>query len=344
MKTPTFATFEELCDFCSAIPKQIKKGSRWTRLDIRDDPRGKNDIAARYLDDGVAIFMINHKSGIKGIFTPHKKSQKNQSRRHKICHYTNETPVLKEIKSENSEQELSDIQSRASLLAASFWENASSYAGGHPYLIKKRVDKFAYGLCRVMSLRVARNIVRDAQMSCSFLSRLTDSDLLVIPMKSQVESNSIHTLQLIDATGQKRFLSGGKKKAAMYCQLLEDLDHEEAGIIGLCEGFATGLSIAGCFGSDGLLAPVACAMDAGNLLSCATELRREFPFADIRLFSDVDASSTGQNSSLAAAEAVRGSVAFAIANDAETAVFKKMFGEDAVCTDWNDLLIARGEL
>ncbi len=99
--------------------------------------------------------------------------------------------------------------------------------------------------------------------------------LLVIPMCDS--GGNLHSLQFIDGAGNKRFLSGGRKKG---CYFLIGSPVES---FCLAEGYATAASI---YESTGL--PVAVAFDAGNLMVVAQALRAKFPAIKIILCADND--------------------------------------------------------
>lgn len=92
----------------------------------------------------------------------------------------------------------------------------------------------------------------------------------------------IHSLQFIDGEGNKRFLSGGRKKGCYF----------PIGSPGepLCiaEGYATAASIHEATGF-----PVAVAFDAGNLEPVARAMRAKFSKIKIILCADNDAQTPG---------------------------------------------------
>jgi len=155
----------------------------------------------------------------------------------------------------------------------------------HPYLIKKSVKP--YGL-------------RQSRGS------------LLIPLYS--ESREQVNLQFIDGDGNKRFLSGGKKKACF------SVIGESTGISRLliCEGWATGASL-----HEELGVFVMVAMDAGNLEPVAQAARRLFPQAEIIIAGDNDKSGTGQTA----------------ANKAALSIGGKVLIPQQADHDWNDVLM-----
>ncbi len=128
------------------------------------------------------------------------------------------------------------------------WKAAQPASDNHPYLVKKGVK------CHGLRLH---------------------KGLLVIPMRDS--AGNLHSLQFIDDAGNKRFLSGGRKKGC-YFVLGSPVDS-----LCIAEGYATAATI---HESTGF--PVAMAFDAGNLLAVAVALRAKFPCIEITLCADND--------------------------------------------------------
>lgn len=137
--------------------------------------------------------------------------------------------------------------------ALSIWKAARPALSDHPYLVKKGVGNHGLRLHR---------------------------DTLVIPMRDS--AGNLHSLQFIDGEGNKRFLSGGRKKGC-YFPIGKPLDS-----LCIAEGYATAASI---YESTGL--PVAVAFDAGNLEAVALALRGKFPEIEITLCADNDEQTNG---------------------------------------------------
>lgn len=165
------------------------------------------------------------------------------------------------------------VQAEAAGRAGRLWAAARPATDDHPYLRRKGVH--AYGLRRL----------RDA---------------LLIPARDA--EGKLHTLQFIDAAGQKRFLSGGRI-AGCYCSI---------GLPGarvyVCEGIATGATVHAVTG-----AAVAVAFSSGNLLPVAVALRQKLPARTrIVIAADNDLHTPGNpgvTAAYAAARAVGGLVA-----------------------------------
>lgn len=147
------------------------------------------------------------------------------------------------------------------------WSNAKAVTAQHqhPYLIRKNVQ--AYGV------------------------RLYRDDALVIPIYDV--SKTLVNLQMIQPNGEKRFLSGGRKKACF------SVIGAAGDVIQVCEGWATGASLHQETGHFTIVA-----LDAGNLEAVAIVIRKLYPSAQIIICGDNDESGTGQKAARAAALAV----------------------------------------
>jgi len=158
----------------------------------------------------------------------------------------------------------------------------------HPYLIRKRIKPY--------------------------IARLYNG-ALVIPLFN--ESRELVNLQFINPDGNKRFLTGGRKKECF--SVIGDSSKDNKLLI--CEGYATGSSL---HEESGLFVMVA--MDAGNLEPVAQVARRLFPEYEIIIAGDNDESGIGQEKAKTAALAVAG----------------KYLIPPTPGTDWNDFLTAEG--
>lgn len=196
--------------------------------------------------------------------------------------------------------------------AQSIWRNAQPVSH-HPYLTKKKIQ------------------AHNARSS---------HGALVIPIYNK--DRELVNLQFIDADGNKRFLSGGKKKGCFsvirsqkvfenQCALndvsklagknLVVNDSHSFSVILSCEGFATAASLNEHTGHMTVIA-----MDAGNLEPVAREIKRLYPTSQIVICGDNDASGVGQLKAKAAA----------------MAVFGKVLIPETVGFDWNDELTKGG--
>lgn len=173
----------------------------------------------------------------------------------------------------------------------------------HPYLTRKRINPYA--------AYVAGN-------------------QLFIPLQDM--DGGIVGGQFISENGEKRFLTGTRKKGAftVLSRTVNALGSSE--VILICEGFATSATV-----TD--LAPqgsvIIFAVDAGNLLPVARVIRNKYPNTEIYLVGDDDRGSTnnvGRKKAMEAAEAVGGAAIF------------PPFREGEAGTDWNDFAVAKGEV
>lgn len=142
---------------------------------------------------------------------------------------------------------------------------------------------------------------------------------LALPLQDHL--GVIHTAEFIAQDGTKDYLWGGRKKGCYF-----PVSEVPGGPILICEGYATGASLALATGWT-----VICAMDCGNLLPAAQEIRKRHPNRSILFCSDNDQFSEdnpGATKASAAAKAVRGVVA------------TPQFGDESLAdkpTDFNDL-------
>lgn len=134
----------------------------------------------------------------------------------------------------------------------------------HPYLSKKLVP--AYNL------------------------RLSNK-CLVIPLYDT--SGKIWSLQYINEAGEKRFLSGGKKKGCYF-----PIGKPDNRLV-VCEGYATGASI---HQATGLA--VAVAFDAGNIKSVTQVLKNKYPTFEIIIAADNDIKEKAPNTGVLKAQEV----------------------------------------
>ena len=114
---------------------------------------------------------------------------------------------------------------------------------------------------------------------------------LVIPMFGI--DGSLQSLQFIAEDGSKRFLKGGKMRGS-FCSIGEI---DNAAVIVICEGYATGASV-----HQATNLPVAVAFNAGNLQPVAEAMRSKYPDAVLLLAADDDAYTPTGNTGMEAAK------------------------------------------
>lgn len=134
--------------------------------------------------------------------------------------------------------------------ALSIW-NGCSVDGHSPYLQRKNI----------------------AGVSCRY-----SRGSIVLPVEDF--DSKLHGLQFIDASGEKRFLTGTVKKGH-FCRL--GIVADAFGFVGIAEGYATGVS---CHMATQFAVFVA--FDAGNLEPVARAVREQWPNIKIIIFADDD--------------------------------------------------------
>lgn len=146
---------------------------------------------------------------------------------------------------------------------------------------------------------------------------------LVVPLRDV--DGVMHSLQFIDAEGNKKFLPGGKITGTFY-----SIGAEPSDTLLICEGMATAHSL-----NDATGKTVAAAMNCGNLAAVAKTLRHKYPGIKIILCADDDRETAGNPGSTKAREAAQAVDGFTAIPD---------FGNDRPegLTDFNDLHQAQG--
>ncbi|NWF45282.1 DUF3987 domain-containing protein [Hydrogenophaga sp. D2P1] len=144
-----------------------------------------------------------------------------------------------------------------------------------------------------------------------------DGHHLVIPMRDTL--GKLHSLQTIAPDGSKRFQPGGRVKGCYHAVGKPD------GVLIVCEGYATGVSIHEVTGHA-----VAVAFNAGNLRAVTEALRAKHPALKIILAADDDVGTPGNPGLTKATEAARAQGGY---------LTKPDFGSDRPdgATDFNDL-------
>lgn len=137
--------------------------------------------------------------------------------------------------------------------AATILFDAATPCISHPYLTTKGVQAYA---------------IRQA------------GDNLLIPLCDS--TGKLHSLQSITPDGSKRFQTGGKVKGCFHSL------RGSAGVLLICEGYATGASLHEATGYA-----VAVAFNAGNLEMVALDLRAQFPDVSIVISADDDYQTEG---------------------------------------------------
>jgi putative DNA primase/helicase len=188
------------------------------------------------------------------------------------------------------------LQNDAKAKSTAIWNETTPAPADHPYLVTKGI--------KASGARFYH-------------------DALVIPMTI---SGEIHSLQFIGSMGEKRFLTGGRKKGCYF----SIGTMRGATALAICEGFATGASIHAATGY-----PVAVAFDAGNLGPVATTMREKFPNLPLILCADDDQRTEGNPGITKATEAARSVGGLLAVPDFGTSCLDN-------ATDFNDMAKLRG--
>lgn len=239
----------------------ILADGRLRRFRVDGDGGGNRNGWYVLFSDGIPSGAFGSwKTGIKGIWCAKKKIDLTSAER---AEHKRRMDVVRKAR---EAEDMAEKQA-ARVKATTIWTPLPPAPDGHPYLIKKGVKSYGPRLSR---------------------------GALVIPLHDS--AGVMHSLQFIDGEGNKRFLSGGRKRG---CYFAIGSPSESFCI---AEGYATGASI---YESTGF--PVAVAFDAGNLLPVAQAIRQKFPDAKIILCGDNDSNTPG-NPGLAKARAAAAAV------------------------------------
>ncbi len=197
----------------------------------------------------------------------------------------------------------------------------------HPYLVKKEVQ--AHDL-RYSAAPVAISPGRDSE-----------PDVLIVPMRDI--DGTLWNAQLIDASGAKNLLTGGRVKGCFHVIGKTGAVFTASGInpIGLnliCEGFATAATC-----SEAMGVPAVVAFERGNLLPVAKALYAAHPRAKYIVCGDDDWKARdptgkpinpGRTHAMNAARAIGAEVAFPLFSAGHCRSDKE--------TDFNDLALIDG--
>lgn len=146
---------------------------------------------------------------------------------------------------------------KAANRAARLWAASVPANGAHPYITRKRIEPIG-----------ARQ----------------QGDRLVLPIR-RLSDWSLMSLQFIDERGGKRMLSGGAKRGHAIPVHMP----EQPNRLTVCEGWATGCTLAAMSPGDLMLA----AINAGNLKSVCIEARNRWPDLPLVVACDNDRKTKG---------------------------------------------------
>jgi len=233
------------------------------RFRVEGDKAGtKNGYYALHLDGISSGFFGSWKHGISQSWCAINRDEMTTAQR-------DENRRRMDAAREASRVLVANKHRDAAAKAVRLWNEAKPAPADFPYLVNKGIKP---GIARIKG------------------------DELVLPVIDV--DGSLKSLQFIGEDGSKRFLSGGQKKA---CFIVVN-DPEHATRIIVCEGYATGMTLA----EHDPTSTVIAGLDAGNLEPVALALRTKHPDADIVIAMDFD--EVGRAKGEQAARAVGGLV------------------------------------
>lgn len=331
---PIFASLEGACVCVEIEPRESRR--RFTPSNMVGAGRhGRGAGRIMLFADGKGGMCFNWRTGKAAIF---------------YYDYQGKRPSRAELRKMQAEmrkqRERYEAETRArqyavSILATQIWDGADAPMTGHKYLVRKRLPQFRNGL-RCIALDKAQAFIDQAAIKQEDGEGQTlrgQGRLLVVPLTD--DKGLICSVQLIDESGRKTFLKGGRKKGLLWRPRGLSFDAGIEGAIGIAEGVATAMSVSLLYG-----VPCVAALDAGNLLPCAETLRRQFPGHALRFYADKDASGVGEEKAKEAARTHGAQGARCVVLlppfTAETeAAFMRRTGKAP--TDFNDLWIIENE-
>ncbi len=249
------------------LPERIAADGKLHRCKVEGGRSGRLDGAYVLHTDGLpAGGFINWRDGL-GWQTWAATPEREPSREEPAAERAR-AEAMRQLRHQEEAQRYAEAARRAAQLLG----RCKLASNDHPYLRRKGVN--AYGLHQLRAQ-------------------------LVIPVRDA--RGALCSLQFISPEGDKRFLTGGRKRGCYFAI------GRPRGALCLAEGYATAASI---FEATGYATAVA--FDAGNLEPVARALRAKFPSLAIIVCADNDSETPGNpgvSLATAAARAVRGMVA-----------------------------------
>lgn len=317
-----------------AVPLEYLRPGRFNR--ISREGRRRDDAGFVILHADGSLWGGNHAlADVYAYFNP------SSNRRLTSAEWSELKRRNREIRERERAEQLRR-QDAAALNAVALMRRAEPYHQ-HPYMISKHLCGDSYPTLRVIRDKVLRAVLGYLPSTGEDGARMS-GEILLAPMYAAVRGRPVlRNVQMIDRNGVKRFLPGGQKKDCFWCSRCGI--RETQGILGVCEGVATGLSVAVDVAEKEGQIPIFAAMDAGNLPGVAMIVQRLFFDRELVIFGDWDESGRGQEAAREAAAQTRsGRVQFPPIDEQITARFQRVTGADKVPSDFNDYLIAVGRL
>ena len=324
---PIFASLREACAYVEIEPCESRR--RFTPSnEVGAGKHGRGAGRIMLFADGKGGMCFNWRTGRTALF---------------YYDYHGERPSTAELRKARAELSAQrakyEAETRArqyavSVLAAQIWNSADAPMTGHGYLVRKHLPQSRNGL-RCIDWAKAQSLIDQAAITQEDGEGQTlraTGRLLVVPLTD--DKGLICSTQLIDESGRKTFLKGGRKKGLFWCPLELLNANKRLDDIGIAEGVATALSVTELYG-----VPCVAAIDAGNLEPATMTLLKRFGRCSIRFYADRDESKTGEEKAKAAARSllsreIKCSVCLPPFTERMDAAFKKRTGKTA--SDFND--------
>lgn len=250
-------------------PENITPG-RWARGP--GEGKRPSNRAAAYLmfPDGEGGVIWDYSTGLREVWQAKRSATYTRAEREAFARQV-------KLAKEYAAADLRARQANAANRAVAIWEAAKPVLSNFPYLTRKCIQPYN---ARIHAGTLALPIV-------DFSATLT-------------------SLQFIDRDGNKRMLSGGRKRG---CFIPVSGDQASPSRVVVCEGWATGCTLA----EDEPNSLILAAIDAGNLEPVAVGARKRWPDADLVIAGDDDRQTEGnpgRTKAIAAAKASGALLAF----------------------------------
>jgi len=285
--------------------EHLEADGRNHRCGTRDKPKKLNGFYKVHLDDPANITWINYDEGTRAFGVTFKAAKELTPKERKEL----QARIAKERAKYEKIQGLK--WKAAAICGEKIFQSAGKVNPDFPYLVKKQIKPVGE--------------VRQAKRK--------GKDCLVIPLR---QKGAFTGLQYIYPDSTKIFIKGTKKKGSSFVLPGSVKGKDKPIYIG--EGYAT---CASAYEALERKSTVIMAIDAGNLIYVAEEVRKKYPERVIVILADIDKpgqgvetnGGTGVKSALLAAKAVKGLVAIPRFEGMVSRVDK---------VDFNDLHIRNG--
>ena len=259
MMPDAISQFRDAIQSSGLLPPDMIEPGKFHRFPGEGKRNGNTAAWCKLFPDGVGGIYGDHSTGFTADWQARRETPYTLAEREAFKRQAAEAKA-------QAEAERMAKQAEAAKRAALIWRDAKP-CSAHAYLTRKGIP--AHG------------------------ARLY-GDPLVLPMRDA--AGALHSLQFIDAQGEKRFLKGGRIRGCYF----SIGNPKGAAALCIAEGFATGATI---HEATGL--PVAVAFDAGNLGPVAKAMRERFAELPLIICADDDTSTPGNPGITKATEAAR---------------------------------------